>query len=199
MSKTINRRDFIKTSGALLAGGTLLPLVGCSPSASDPEPPPPDPQPPQPQYVNSAIEITDVFTGQGTPSGHITFPNEKTIPIRDGLAEVTASEQLLAGDYRVLIQPEHEGDFVTQSPTISLSDEQVISQKVLPWNFEQFSYERMKDKFMYGNDFNRTTQRWRDDIEILVYHYDQSYYDNELGRFVESSDPQLLAAPMFIN
>ena len=196
----ISRREFLKTSATAAIGGSLglFFLKGCSPG-TEPEPPKP---PPAPNYVNSALDITDVFTNDVIPSGHVTFPNGKTVSVRDGLAEVTSSQELLAGSYRVLVQPESPGDFVTHSREIQLIDEAVTSLQVLPWTHKEFSYEQMLDKFMYGDDVNRYTIRWPDGAEITSYHYDESYrkFNDVLGRseFIRSQDPDMLASQGFL-
>lgn len=190
----VSRRRFLRQAGLAAAGmgAGLLVGTGCS-SSAEPEPY----EPPTPNYVNAALAVTDVFTGQAIPSGHVTFPDGNTVPIRDGLAEVTEAQKLLAGTYRVLVQGDSEGDFVTHSREIKLVDEQTSGVAVLPWNHEQFSYEQMKDKFMFGDDFNRYTIRWADGSDITSYHYDESYFDNETLRFVRSDDPTMLASKFF--
>lgn len=195
----LSRKEFLSLTSKAAAGGMFFSyFTGCS-SPTEPEPPRP---PPTPNYVNSALDITDVFTGQSIPSGHVTFPNGKTIPISNGLAEVTSSQELLTGTYRVFVQPESQKDFVPHSRTIELANQTVNQLEVLPWTHKEFSYEQMLDKFMHGDEFNKYTIRWPDGAELTSYHYNESYrkFNQALGRseFIRSQDPDMLASQGFL-
>jgi hypothetical protein len=190
-----SRARFLKTAGAFTAGGIFLPLAGCSDTPSEPE----FNRPPEKNYISGAIELKDVFSGESIPSGHVTFPNAKTIEIRDGIAQFDASEELSAGYARLVIESDSH-DFPTSSYVVNLQDESVSELEILPYRFEAFDYDEFIEYFCHERDQNIVTRRFRDNLDIVSYHYDQQYLKGwgDDRRLVHSSDPSLLSSQGFV-
>ncbi|MCG2587105.1 hypothetical protein [Rhodohalobacter sulfatireducens] len=195
----MNRKQFLRTSGTLLAGSTLLPLAGCGSSPSDPKP-----KPPGNNYVNGAVALANVDDNGEVfkVSGTVTFPNGTTLPVADGLAQFGTQQQISPGRYRVQVLPAQEGDFPSHSDYITVREDHASIFEMVPKKIGSYSYNDFLDTFGYGYDENRHTRRWADNSVIISYHYDESHVLEDIeaavGTFYRSNDPTKVASPYFI-